>query len=476
MKSTFSPLKTSSPRSNNINQSKSRTKSTSSETNRSRLESNPYDIHQKKKKNLRIMALNCCSIKDKKTEFEMVVHYLKPDIICGTESWLKGVKPGKTSKDAIKSSEIFPENYNVYRNDRGTLGGGVFILVEKPITSIEQVELITEGEMEWVKVKTKNNKDITIGTFYMPHRQTKLLDELKESLDIINTKNPNSNIILTGDFNCPNMNWNQQTAFGQDREIQQELVDIISSNNLTQIHGQPTREGNLLDLVIVSNPTLVKSSVNVLCISDHDIIITDFETKVYHQKTKPRKCYFDSRANWDKINEDMGKLYNSIKDKKNEGNTIHQLWDTFKENLFETMNRYIPNRESRARSTTPWIKNKQRKMIKRKQRLYNKARKTIKWANYRHYQKECKRNLRKAEWEYINSNIIEGLINNNTKPFWKYVKYKRQDSGGIAPLKLILDSLWKAAILQDQFKSVFTKPISGESPTTRLKAKQNIND
>jgi hypothetical protein len=56
------------------------------------------------------MTLNCRSIKDKKTEFEMAVHYLKPDMICGTESWLKGVKPGKTSNDAIKSSEIFPEN------------------------------------------------------------------------------------------------------------------------------------------------------------------------------------------------------------------------------------------------------------------------------------------------------------------------------------------------------------------------------
>ena len=114
MKSTFSPLKTSSPRSNN-NQSKSRTKSTSSETNRSRLESNLYDIHQKK--NLRIMTLNCRSIKDKKAEFEMAVHYLKPDIICGTEFWLKEVKPVKTSKDAIKSSEIFTAI------QRGTVAG-----------------------------------------------------------------------------------------------------------------------------------------------------------------------------------------------------------------------------------------------------------------------------------------------------------------------------------------------------------------
>jgi hypothetical protein len=51
--------------------------------------------------------------------FETALHYLKPDIICATESWLKGVKPGvNPTIDAIKSCEIFPPNYNVYRNDR----------------------------------------------------------------------------------------------------------------------------------------------------------------------------------------------------------------------------------------------------------------------------------------------------------------------------------------------------------------------
>ena len=48
---------------------------------------------------------------------------------------------------------------------------------------------------------------------------------------------------------------------------------------------------------------------------------------------------------------------------------------------------------------------------------------------------ECKRHLRKAEWDYVSTNIIDGLNNNNTKPFWEYVISKRQESGGIAPLR-----------------------------------------
>jgi hypothetical protein len=95
------------------------------------------------------MTVKCCSIKDKLAEFEAALHYLKPDIICATESWLKGVKPGVSpTKDAINYCEIFPPSYNVYRNDRGTLGGGVFILVEKSFTSVEQTSFITDGEIE----------------------------------------------------------------------------------------------------------------------------------------------------------------------------------------------------------------------------------------------------------------------------------------------------------------------------------------
>ena len=48
-----------------------------------------------KKTNLRLSTVNCCSIRDHKSEFIAALDYVKPDLICGTESWLKGVKPGK---------------------------------------------------------------------------------------------------------------------------------------------------------------------------------------------------------------------------------------------------------------------------------------------------------------------------------------------------------------------------------------------
>jgi hypothetical protein len=198
----------------------------------------------------------------------------------------------------------------------------------------------------------------------MPHREQKHLDELSKSLE----KSENhsiTNIVLTGDFNCPDIRWDTQTACGPDREIQQGLSDLMGANNLTQIHDSPTRENNLLDLVFVSNRTLVKSSVNVPGISDHEIIITDFETKVHHQNTTPRKCYIYRKANWNTINKDLNTLNEIVEEKQRNGADVHQLWDNiFKKHLFGTMNNNIPNKEIKSRNNIPWVKRKERKMLK----------------------------------------------------------------------------------------------------------------
>jgi hypothetical protein len=63
------------------------------------------------------------------------------------------------------------------------------------------------------------------------------------------------------------------------------------------------------------------------------------------------------------------------------------------------------------------------------------------------------------------------------KPFWKYIKTKRQESGGIAPLKKgtnpISDSKGKAELFLNQFKSVFTKPTNNDLPSTRIQHQTN---
>ena len=179
----FSPPRTSSPK---ISSSSSFTSTPNSGTSnrKNKTKTSTSSVFELPKKfNLRIMNVNCQCLSSKKQELAAAIQYTKPDIVCGTESWLRGIKPGKNpTHDAIKSSEMFPPQYEVYRNDRNIFGGGVFILVHKSITSSEEPQFVTDCEVEWVKVKMKNQKDLHIGAFYTPDRNPNDFQELNRSL------------------------------------------------------------------------------------------------------------------------------------------------------------------------------------------------------------------------------------------------------------------------------------------------------
>jgi len=70
---------------------------------------------------------------------------------------------------------------------------------------------------------------------------------------------------------------------------------------------------------------------------------------------------------------------------------------------------------------------------------------------------------------YIGSIIDTAFRDNDTKPFWRFIKSQRNDCLGIAPLKsgdhLVADASSKAEILNHRFKSVFSKEDTTTAPT-----------
>ena len=87
---------------------------------------------------------------------------------------MHGVKPGQPPSPAhVKSSKVFPDNYVAYRNDRSSFGGGVFILVKDNLVSIEEQRLVTNCEIEWVKIKLPRNKDLYVGNLTYPTETSK---------------------------------------------------------------------------------------------------------------------------------------------------------------------------------------------------------------------------------------------------------------------------------------------------------------
>ena len=148
--------------------------------------------------------------------------------------------------------------------------------------------------------------------------------------------------------------------------------------------------------------------------------------------------------------------------------TTQELWVKFCSTVSDLMNKYIPSKMLKGNKVKkPWINRTVRSLIRRRNKLFRKMKKTKKESDIQNY-KDSKSAVQKAErqsyWSYIN-NIIETDDAEKDHPtkqkrFWNYIKSLRKDSTGISPLKdngrLFNASKDKADILNRQYQSVFT--------------------
>ena len=131
----------------------------------------------------------------------------------------------------------------------------------------------------------------------------------------------------------------------------------------------------------------------------------------------------------------------------------------------------IPSKLATSRSNLPWMTTKLRRIIKKKHKLYQKAKKSKKdhdWAVYKKHKSSSQKAMRNAQWDYINNVIETAMQDNNVKPFWRYIKSRKQDNIGVSPIKnmgqLHSDSKSKAELLNHLFCSVFTQDSSDKLP------------
>jgi hypothetical protein len=197
---------------------------------------------------------------------------------------------------------------------------------------------------------------------------------------MVNNGKPN-HIILAGDFNCPEIDWSIMTINPKapEKEVQQKLIDISTQFNLTQVHDTPTRENNLSDIVLTTNATLVKSSTNIPGLSDHHIIITDTIIKPTYNQNKPQKCCLYSKANWNKIDNEIAKICVEIDKMEKDQIDINTIWETFKRKLKAAIDENIPSKIFKRNNNLPWMTKSLRRMVRRKVRLYRPCRKSKQW-------------------------------------------------------------------------------------------------
>ena len=103
-----------------------------------------------------------------------------------------------------------------------------------------------------------------------------------------------NNLWIAGDFNLPDINWNNMSVIGTTypNNMNKFFIDTIQEISMEQIVDIPTRLDNILDLVLTTHPSLVNKCKPLPGIVDHDIVLIDTSIEVTRSKT-PQNIYLE---------------------------------------------------------------------------------------------------------------------------------------------------------------------------------------
>ena len=165
------------------------------------------------------------------------------DIIAISETWLS---------DSIFNNEILPSNFTIYRCDRRSRGGGVMLAVKDDIPS-QLLSSTSIPSLETLTVQIGINQPLIICLAYIPPGSKVQLCEPFFSLlsDLTNKFSP---LLIMGDFNLPDINWNTLSSTSQLSNV---FCDLVFKLNLSQLVDMPTHnQGNILDLIFTNDEEL----------------------------------------------------------------------------------------------------------------------------------------------------------------------------------------------------------------------------
>jgi len=188
-------------------------------------------------------------------------------------------------------------SYSIYRHDRAhRIGGGVLPLVSNALHSycIIVPSQFQSVELQCFEVVT-NIATYRFIVLYRPpdfnaigrDYTKRLCDGLRYLCDT------QKSVIIVGDLNLPRINWPASTA--PNDSIHSEFLECCENYGFTQYVHAPTRDCNILDLVLSNNPYLI-NSVEVLepfSNSDHSMINFQLAFNIHHRTETNKPPVYD---------------------------------------------------------------------------------------------------------------------------------------------------------------------------------------
>ena len=337
------------------------------------------------------------------------------DILAFTETWLN---PTVQSDDLVFQTFHKPER----KDRRSDHFGGLLLYVKSGIFYKRRSDLEINGiECIWIEV-VLNKKSLLFGLFYRPpNSSADVYSNIEESISLA-VDTGTSDIIITGDFNFNVLN----------SQTKKKIDSLCTQFSLHQLLTDPSHftehSSSLLDLILVSNKEhLILHGVGDPFLDQQ----LRYHCPIYGfcKFSKPKAKAF-TRHIWMYNNGNFGLLRekaSSIDWRALENDDISLYASNLNSTILSLTKECIPNKSIRVRtSDPPWITTLLKRQIRKRKRLYRKAKQTNlerHWIKFRQLRNETNTMIRNSKQQFYD-NIAEKLKSKSlsSKDWWSTLK------------------------------------------------------
>ena len=374
---------------------------------------------------------------------EITMEALDPDVIGITESWCN---------DRVLEAELAMDGYDLFRSDRGggLRGGGVLLYARSSLRAVLYKTKCQDGEHICCKLTSSRGNELIIGVIYRSANiQLLNLDTNLTTRQLIRELSP-KNFILMGDFNYPDIDWENHTGVALSS---QQFVECLEDGFLTQHVVVPTRGASCLDLIITRDPDLVSDVENIGQFLNSDHCVIRCKIRNSNSKTTTWKDRLDyARADFDKIRREIGGITWSL------GESAGDAWEDFKSKILDVEKRLVPKASERKKKKSIWMNHKAVNAVKHKHRVYAKYKRSDHPA-YIKAEKNANMEVESARKAFETG--LAKNIKSDVKSFYAYARSKSKTKVGVGPLEddvgsLITSDEGMCEIFNEYFATVFT--------------------
>ena len=199
-------------------------------------------------------------------------------------------------------------------------------------------------------------------------------------------------------------------------------------------------------------------------LGDHDIVSSEALLKPTLQKQKPRKVLLFAKADWTTLKANM-KTYQQPFLIHHFGKTVEELWTDYAKTLDKLTEECIPSKIIRGKSSLPWITQEIKRLIRKRDSLYTKFKKSgdqVTKTKFQTLRQQTKKKIKDSYQGYLENLLCLNDSDNtcDSKKLFSFLKNSRRDQQCTPTLKhnniLHSDTKTKANIFNQQINSVFT--------------------